>query len=498
MNDTSLKTIQALEESEVTGRVVPQALDLEESLLGALLLEKDALTATIDILKPTTFYKEAHQEIYKAILELSNKSESVDLFTVTNQLKKNGTITSVGGPAYIAQLTDKVISAANVETHAHLIVEHSMRRELISVATSMQKNAYKDTQDVFDLLDRSEQALFEITKDHIRKNYTDIRTLIKSAYKEIEIRKNKKQHLSGIPSGFITLDRLTMGWQKSDLIIVAARPGMGKTAFMLSAMRNAAVSHSHPVAIFSLEMSAIQLVNRLISAESGLEHEKIRRGKLANHEWEQLIHKTNALYDAPIYIDDTPALSIFELRAKCRRLKIKHNIQVAAIDYLQLMTNELHRKGYSNREQEVAMISRSLKSIAKELEIPIIAISQLSRAVETRGGNKRPQLSDMRDSGSLEQDADMVLFLYRPDYYGFTESEVGYNTKEAAELIVAKHRNGALDNVLLKYKAAFTQFADFELSEQPQSNYDDLPFGTLKQPSKANTLYDAKPTENNT
>ncbi len=464
-------------------KLPPQALDIEESVLGALMLEQDALTTVIDILKPDSFYKETHQEIYRAIIQLFNDAAPIDLRTVVHQLRKHGKLAFVGGAYYITSLTTRVSSASNIEFHARAIVEYAIKRALIAVATEIQRNAYKDTQDIFELLDHAEQALFEVTDANIRKNYSSMRSLLGEAFKDLEKKRQHKDGLTGIPSGFTSLDSITSGWQKAELIIVAARPGMGKTAFLLSALRNAAVDHNYPVAIFSLEMASLQLVNRLISAEAALEGEKIKKGSLADHEWEQLIHKTSQLSQAPIYIDDTPALSIFELRAKCRRLKAKHDIQLIAVDYLQLMSGE-SIKGAGNREQEIASISRSLKSIAKELNVPVIVGSQLSRAVETRGGNKRPQLSDLRESGSIEQDADMVLFLYRPEYYGMTEDEEGHPTQGMAEVIVAKHRNGSLDNVVLKFIGKYTKFADHEFTSASDARYGT--FGTVTQASKAN------------
>ena len=442
---------------EVLGKVPPQAVDLEEAVLGALMLEKDALSTVIEILKPESFYKEANAEIFKSIVELFNKAEPVDLLTVTNQLRKNGKIEFVGGPYYVTELTTKVNSAANIEYHARIIAEQSIKRELIRISGEIQKMAFEDTTDVFELLDHTEQSLFDISESHIRKNYADMRSIMKEAIDELEIRKKHKDGLTGVPSGFSALDRVTSGWQKSDLVIIAARPGMGKTAFMLSALRNAAVDFQRPVALFSLEMASIQLVNRLISAEAELESEKIKKGNLADYEWEQLVHKTAALTDAPIYIDDTPALTILELRAKSRRLVAQNGVELIVVDYLQLMSGD---STGGNREQEIASISRALKGIAKELNVPVVALSQLSRAVETRGGDKRPQLSDLRESGSIEQDADMVMFLYRPEYYNITEDEHGMPTAGSGEVIIAKHRNGSLDNVKLKFIGKYTKFTD--------------------------------------
>ena len=443
------------------GKIPPQATDLEEAVLGALMLEKDALSTVIDILSPESFYQDNHQEIYRAIVQLFNNSEPVDMRTVVNQLRKNAKLEFAGGAYYIAELTSKVSSAANIEYHARIVTEMAIKRELIRVASEIHHDAYEDTTDVFQLLDKTEGALFEISEANIRKNYDNMTTLMAQAIKELEDRKNHKDGLTGVPSGFSALDRVTSGWQRSDLVIIAARPGMGKTAFVVSALRNAAVDFNHAVAIFSLEMSSVQLVNRLISAEAQLESEKIKKGNLQDYEWQQLIHKTNKLSNAPIFIDDTPGLSILELRAKCRRLKAQHDVQLIVIDYLQLMSGD-SSKGGGNREQEIASISRALKGIAKELNVPVIALSQLSRAVETRGGDKRPQLSDLRESGSIEQDADMVMFLYRPEYYGITEDENGMPTSGVGEVIIAKHRSGSLENVQLKFIGKFTKFADLD------------------------------------
>jgi len=449
---------------ESLGKVPPQALELEEAVLGALMLEKDALSSIADILKPDVFYKEGHKVIYEAILFLFNDSQPVDLLTVTNQLRKDGTLEVAGGAYAVTALTTKVNSAANVEYHARIIIEMGIKRELIRVSGEIQKKAYEETTDVFDLLDQTESALFEVSEQNIRKNYQDMKTIMTEALGELEARQKHKDGLTGVPTGFSALDRVTSGWQKSDLVIIAARPGMGKTAFVVSAMRNAAVDFGKAVAIFSLEMSSVQLVNRLISAESELESEKIKKGTLAEYEWQQLLHKTEKISKAPIFIDDTPALTILELRAKCRRLKSQHDIQLIIIDYLQLMSADSSRGG-GNREQEIASISRALKGLAKELSVPVIALSQLSRAVETRGGDKRPQLSDLRESGSIEQDADMVMFLYRPEYYGLSEDSEGLPTTGVGEVIIAKHRNGSLENVKLKFIGKFTKFCDLDFND---------------------------------
>jgi replicative DNA helicase len=453
----------SFENTSMLGKIPPQATDLEEAVLGALMLEKDALTNVIDILKVESFYKSAHQVIFQAILDLFTDTQPIDLLTVTNQLRKTGTLETAGGAFYITELTSKVASAANIEYHARIITEQAIKREMIRISSEIQRDAYEDTTDVFELLDKMEQSLFQISEKNIRKNYSDMKTIMREAIAEMEIRKHQKDGLTGVPSGFTALDRVTSGWQKSDLVIIAARPAMGKTAFVLSVLRNAAVDHERPVAIFSLEMSSIQLVNRLIAAEAELDSEKIKKGQLADHEWAQLVHKTAKLSKAPLFVDDTPALSILELRAKCRKLKAQHDIQMIVIDYLQLMSGDSKGGNFGgNREQEIASISRALKKIAKELSVPVIALSQLSRAVETRGGDKRPQLSDLRESGAIEQDADMVMFLYRPEYYGITEDEDQNSTQGVGEVIIAKHRNGSLDTVKLRFIGRFTKFTDLD------------------------------------
>ena len=451
------------------GKLPPQALDLEESVLGALMLEKDALTNVIDILKPENFYKDANKEIYQSIIDLFNDSEPIDLLTVTSQLKKNGKLEYVGGSFYVTQLTTRVNSASNIEYHARIILEQSIKRQLIEVSGEVQKEAYEDTTDVFDLLDNTEQSLFDISESHIRKNYSQVKGLMKEAIDELQAKKTRKDGITGVPSGFIDLDNITSGWQPSDLVIIAGRPSMGKTAFVLSMMRNASIDHEMPIALFSLEMSSLQIVNRLISSEAELDSDKIKKGNLKDYEWQQLLHKTDQLNNAKIFIDDTPALSILELRAKSRRLKSQHDIQCIIVDYLQLMSGE-YGKSSGNREQEIASISRSLKAIAKELNIPVLALSQLSRAVETRGGDKRPVLSDLRESGSIEQDADMVLFIYRADRYDITEDEDGNLTAGVAELLLRKNRNGPTGKVKLKFIERFAKFADMSLNDDMTTN----------------------------
>ena len=441
------------------GKLPPQAIDLEEAVLGALMLEKDALSSVIDILNPQVFYVDKHQKIFHAIHQLFEKSSPVDILTVTAQLRQLGELEMIGGAYYITELTNRVASAANIEYHSRIIIQKFIQRELIRISTEVIQSAYEDTSDVLDLLDKAEKNLFEIAQNNLRRDSRKMDDLIHETLKEIEALKDKKDGLTGVASGFTDLDRMTSGWQKSDLVIIAARPAMGKTAFVLSCARNAAVDFDKPVVVFSLEMSSVQLVNRLISGETEIEQEKIRKGTLEEWEWQQIHSKIGRLEQAPLIIDDTPALNIFEFRAKCRRLKSQHDIQLIIIDYLQLMQGKADGKGGGNREQEIGSISRALKSVAKELNVPVIALSQLSRAVENRpGGSKRPMLSDLRESGSIEQDADMVLFLYRPEYYGMEVDEDNNPTKGVGEIIIAKQRNGPVGTCELLYQASITRF----------------------------------------
>lgn len=602
----------------VFDKLPPQARELEEVVLGGMMLDKDAVAEIIDILKPESFYVDAHQHIFEAIHDLFGKSEPVDILTVTEQLRKMGKLAEVGGPFYVTKLTNRVGSTANIEHHARIISERYILRELIKTSNMVIKEAYEDTTDVFDLLDKAEQNLFSITEQNLRRSYDTMTNLVQQAIKQLENIKDHQDGVVGVPTGYVNLDRLTSGWQKSDLVIIAARPAMGKTALTLNIARNAAVDFGKGVALFSLEMSSLQLVNRLISSETGISSEKLKKGDLRPDEWVELTTKVDKLAEAPIFIDDTPAINIFELRAKCRRLKMQHDIQLIVIDYLQLMSGGgSDTKSSGNREQEISLISRSLKSIAKELDVPVIALSQLSRAVETRGGDKRPQLSDLREcitgdsliylprtrtykkvkdlvgkqnfevlsldenlklqrakcldvwetgkkkvyevttssgfkikasanhpfltvegwkkleeleegksvasfkdedlehltsnvkwekiksikyvgteptydlhvekhhnflsnnfivhnSGAIEQDADIVMFIYRPEYYGLDQDEDGNPTKGITELIVAKHRNGALDTVKLRFIPQFTKFEDFSSLDQSMDGFTPL------------------------
>ncbi|HOX73220.1 MAG TPA: replicative DNA helicase [Bacteroidales bacterium] len=452
------------------GKVPPQAIDMEEAVLGAIMLEKEAVITILDILKPESFYKDSHRKIFKAVSDLSTREFPVDLYTVTEELRAHGELESVGGPVYLSQLTSKVVSAANVDYHARIVAQKYIQRELIRVSTEIQTRAFDDTWDVTELLDYSENELFQIAEGNIKREVSPINMVIKEAIKEIEEAGKREDALVGIPSGFTKLDRLTSGWQKAELVIIAARPSMGKTAFALSMARNMAIDHDKKVAIFSCEMSSIQLVNRLIVAETDIAGDKIRNGRLSEEEWKQLDTRIKKLVQAPIFIDDTPAISIFELRAKCRRLMAQHKLDIVIVDYLQLMSGP---DNAGSREQEVSNISRSLKSIAKELNVPIIALSQLNRSVEMRGGTKRPLLSDLRESGAIEQDADMVVFIHRQEKFGMLTFDDGSSTKGIAEIILAKNRNGPVDDVRLRFREEKAQFVDmdeFDIENMPEMN----------------------------
>jgi len=449
------------------GKIPPQAIDLEEAVLGAMLIDEKGVNEIIDILSPEVFYKKSHQLIYESIQRLFRESEPIDLLTVSADLKKNNNFEIIGGDFYLISLSQKVSSSAHIEYHSRIVQQKFIQRKLISISNEIIQKSYNESTDVIDLLDEAESKLYDIAQNNIKGSSETAQNLVIQAKNRIE-EISKQEGLSGVSTGFEKLDRLTSGWQPSDLVIVAARPGMGKTALALSMARNVSVQKKIPVAFFSLEMSSVQLITRLISSETGLSSDKLRTGKLADHEWQQLNIKVSDLESAPLYIDDSAALTIFELRAKARRLASSHGIKLIIIDYLQLMNIGSSNKA-GNREQEISTISRNLKALAKELNIPVIALSQLSRAVETRGGTKRPILSDLRESGAIEQDADIVSFLYRPEYYGITEWDDDMKTPSEGqgEFIVAKHRNGALDSIKLKFVANLGKFEDIDSFDSP-------------------------------
>lgn len=459
-------TPRAKNDADLGGRVPPRDLDVEQAVLGALMLEKDAYSVVCDLLKPESFYDPVNSMVYAAIQQLGAAQKPIDMLTVTEQLRLDGNLEKIGGPVVVSELTSRVLSGANVEYHARIVAQKYLARELISFSSDISTKAFDEVHDVDDLLQEAEGRLFEISQRNVKKDVTQINPVIEQAIKQIQAAANRASGLSGLESGFHELDKLTSGWQSSDLIIIAARPAMGKTAFVLSMAKNMAVNYEIPVAIFSLEMSNVQLVNRLISNVCELGGEKIKSGQLSPMEWDQLMSRVKELQDARLYIDDTPSLSILELRTKARRLVREHQVRFIIIDYLQLM-NATGMK-FGSREQEVSMISRSLKQLAKELDIPIVALSQLNRSVETRGkdgdrDSKRPQLSDLRESGAIEQDADIVCFIHRPESYLRSDTDMeGRNIRGLAEFIVAKHRSGRVDDVKMRFRKEFARFENWE------------------------------------
>ena len=461
------------------GKLQPQDTELEEAVLGALMLEKDAYVAVCDILKPESFYDVRNQKIYASIQSLGAMQRPIDMLTVTEQLRRDDNLIDVGGPLRISELTARVSSAANVEYHARIVAQKYLARELISFCSTVESKAFDESNDVDDLLQEAEGKLCEITQHNLNKEVTQIDPVISEAIKKMEDAAKRESGLSGLQTGYHDLDKITSGWQESDLIIIAARPAMGKTALVLSMAKNMAVNFNTPVAIFSLEMSNVQLVNRLISNVCELNGSKIKSGQLSQYEWEKLMSKVKLLYSAPLYVDDTPSLSIFELRTKARRLVREHGVKIIIIDYLQLMNASGMKFG--SREQEVSMISRSLKQLAKELSIPIIALSQLNRSVESRTDGKRPQLSDLRESGAIEQDADIVCFIHRPEYYTkASEDSEGNDIRGLAEFIIAKHRSGAVDDVKMRFIGDYARFDNWD------DNYNSIRGGSETYGSKMN------------
>lgn len=437
------------------GILPPQDLEIEKSVLAAIMLDKEAITYISDIVKPNHFYKEAHSLIFKACLQLFSENEPIDIMTVVSRLRKNGTIELVGGAYYVSEITGSVNSSSNIETHARIIAELSIRRDLIFISSNMCNKSYDETEDIFDLIGRADTELNNVIENNTRSSYVHLGDTITDTMASMF--DNKDLDVTGVPSGFKSLDAITGGWQDGNLIILAARPAMGKTAFCVSTMLNAAKQSNTPVGFFSLEMSKEQLNHRVISSETDIDLFKVQKPKLLfDSEWTMIGSAVNKINDYPIYIDDTAGISIIEFKTKARRMKRNHNIGMIVVDYLQLMSGD--SKG--NREQEISSISRALKGVAKELNIPVIALSQLSRAVESRGGDKKPMLSDLRESGAIEQDADMVIFLYRPEYYGITETEDGMPLQGKGAAIVAKNRQGSIDEVYLRFIGKYTRWQD--------------------------------------
>ena len=471
------------------GNRPPQAPELEENVLGALMLDANALNTAIEMLHEEYFYKPEHQVIFRAIHKLFEMNQPVDMLTVTNQLRQTGELEAAGGAFHIGELTSHIVSAAHIEYYARVLSEKYISRELIRVSTETITNAYDETTDVVDLLDKTEGRLMDINDKNFRTDFHPVGDLVHAATVQIEEASKSEDGLAGIPTGFVDLDRMTAGFHPGTLIILAARPAMGKTAFALTIARNMAIDHKKPVAFFSLEMTGVELAMRLISGEAQIPGDKLKKGELQPYERVQLEQRTQVLNEAKIFIDDTPQLTIYELRAKCRRLKQHHDIQMVFIDCLQLMnagSDAMSRNG--NREQEISTISRQLKALSKELNIPVLAMSQLSRAVETRGGSKEPMLSDLRESGAIEQDADIVMFIYRPDYYGIMEYGDGSSTAGMADIILAKHRSGGTGRVHLRFVGQYARFENKEFVSNDEMSKVMMPQNTNFDSSGAPTI----------
>ncbi len=442
------------------GVLPPQAVEIEEAVLGGMLIEHEAATAALELLTPADFYRKSHRHIFEVMYDLFEKSNPLDMLTVENELRDRKLLDEIGGPGYLSELTRSVSSAANIHYHCQILTEKSIKRTIIHSFTDVIKDSYDTASDPYDLLDKAEKTIYELANSKRGADSNAITDILKKTLEHLEDMRGKDGGITGVPSG-LDVDKWTAGWQRGDLIIIAARPSMGKTAFVLTVARNAALYREQEkqanVAIFSLEMSDQQLIQRLLTMEARVDAQKARTGRLDDQEFKKLIDAAGRLFKANIFIDDTPALSVMEMRSKCRRLKSEHDIDLIIVDYLQLMRGNINDKN-SNREQEIATISRGLKGLAKELDVPVIALSQLSRAVEQRGGNKRPQLSDLRESGSIEQDADVVCFLYRPEYYQITTDDEGHSTAGIAEVIIGKQRNGPVGDVKLSFVKEYARF----------------------------------------
>ena len=462
--------------SNADGRVPPQAVDVEMAVLGGMLLEKDAIAKALEILDETAFYKPAHQHIFAAMLALFERSEPVDLITLIEELRRRGHLEKIGGEFYLTELTTRVTTAANIEFHSHIVLEKALMRQLIASSSEVASRAFSETEDALSLLDEAEQRIFQISEQRMKKNFVSMNTAVHSTMELLESIHGKHSGITGVPAGFTEMDNITGGFQKSDLIIVAGRPSQGKTALVLSIARNASVIHNTAIGFFSLEMSVQQLVLRLICAEARVDAHSVRTGRLPEDEWRKLSTSVGRLYKAKIFIDDTPALGVLEIRAKARRLKVEHNVGMIVVDYLQLMQGP---RNAQSREQEISNISRSLKALAKELDIPVIALSQLNRAVEARG-DKRPLLADLRESGAIEQDADVVMFVHRPEMYGIDKDENGNSTEGVSEIIIGKQRNGPTGTVRLAFVKQYARFENLTRFRDdallPSGRTDETPF----------------------
>jgi replicative DNA helicase len=439
-------------------KLPPQNIEAEQSVLGGILIENEAINKVMEILSVDDFYRDAHQKIFSAMVNLTEKDEPVDLITLTNDLRKKSQLDSIGGASYLASLSDSVPTAANIEYYAKIVKEKAILRKLIQTSTEIITQSYQDRGDVEDLLDEAEQAIFQISENRVRPSFYPIKKIVKDSFEIFQRLYEKKELVTGVSSGFKGLDRMTAGFQPSDLIIIAGRPSMGKTAFCLNVAQYAAIENKVPIAIFSLEMSKEQLVIRMFCSEARVEGHRLRTGYLNESDWPKLTIAAGTLSEAPIFIDDSPALTVLELRAKARRLKGEHGLGMLVIDYLQLMKG---RARVESRQQEISEISRSLKALAKELNIPVIAVSQLSRKTEERQG-MRPQLSDLRESGAIEQDADLILFIYRDEVYNRSEDNPN---KGKAELIIGKQRNGPIGKIEMAFLDKFTAFKELYKGE---------------------------------
>jgi replicative DNA helicase len=442
-------------------RLPPQSIEAEISVLGAMMLDKSAVGIALEVLDESCFYRQSHQRIFRAIVELFERNEPADLVTVSEEMQRRGHLEEAGGRAYIASLLDNVATAANVGYHAGIVLEKAILRRLIEVATQIASQSFGEVGDVDTLLDQAEHEIFSIAERRLRRGFLPLERVLHDAFEKVEKLHDRKGGVIGVPSGFKKLDELTAGFQPGDLVIIAGRPSMGKTAFALNVARHAAVEHKIPTAIFSLEMASYQLAQRLLCSEARVDAHRVRAGTLPDQDWQKLSIGVGNLAEAPVFIDDSPMLNVLEIRAKARRLQAERDIGLVIVDYLQLMQGP---RGAESRQQEISIISRSLKSLAKELQVPILALSQLSRAVEVRGGDRRPQLSDLRESGALEQDADVVLFIYRGERYHPDDPEL----KNKAEVIIGKQRNGPTGTIHLTFMSPYTSFFEPAIEgEQP-------------------------------
>ena len=501
-NPTNRRSAKPTPIDTAYGHLPPQATEIEQVVLGALLIDTEAFGLVSETLHPETFYDPRHEKIFEAIRSLNMSERPADILTVSQELRKMGELEKAGGMPYLVELSSMVSSSANVEYHSRILAQKSMARQLITYASNIETKAFDETVDTDELIQEAEGALFELSQKNMKQDYTQIDPVVKKAYEILQKAAAQSGGLTGIPSGLDDLDAVTSGWQPSDLVIIAGRPAMGKTSYALSVAKNIAVDYRIPIAFFSLEMSNVQLVNRLISNVCEIPGNKILNGQLTDEEWARLDNNIRKMDGAPLYIDDTPGLSVFELRTKARRLVKEKGVKIIMIDYLQLMNANGMR--FNSRQEEVSTISRSLKGLAKELDIPILALSQLNRSVESRGDgetkgidSKRPQLSDLRESGAIEQDADMVQFVHRPEYYHIYEDN-GQDLRGMAQIIIAKHRKGATKDVLLSFRGEFTRFANKnersagpvagddgggEIRQSSLSDYTDDPFGSIEPPA---------------